>query len=253
MLRDSLPEQRVTGAVLLGPDHTRLDESAVRSIGLRSAIGLSRGRFPKGYPQVDPNEDAAAAYTNGDRWLMAVADGHGGAAAAEAVVQAIASHARSLLAEQPERATRAAMVLAARAVLEVNAGLGGSQSSRTALTVASICGNVAHHTGAGDSAMYVVAGRRVRRVDTPAPFLGAGDETEPPVYRVPLRRVGAVILATDGLTDFLGHNWRHAIRAACAPSPDATAGALMEAAFTGGAGDNVAVAVWQRGHRPLRR
>jgi serine/threonine protein phosphatase PrpC len=228
------------GAVLLGPDHPRLDEIAVAAVGRRAAVGLSRGRFAKGYPHVDPNEDAVATFTDGDRWLMAVADGHGGAAAATAAVRAIASKASSLMAESPAEATRAAMALAAGAVRDA---ADTEPSSRTALTVAAIAGDTVHHASAGDSAVYVVARRGVRRVEVAAPFLSGSAVGVPPVLSVTLRHRSTVVLATDGLGDFLGRHWQRIIRVACRADPASTARALILAACERGAGDNVAVAV----------
>jgi len=234
------PDRSLAGAVLLGPDHAHLGGIAVEPVGFRAAAGLSPGRFPKGYPHVDPNEDAVAVFTDERRWLLVVADGHGGAAAAVAAVQAIAARAGSLLAAHPEEAARTSLLLGARAVGDVRAS--SAPSSGTALLVASIGPEGAHLTGAGDSVAYVVTGRRVTRVDAATPFVEHSGDTVPVIRRVALRSTSTLVLATDGLGDFLGRRWSHVVRSARAATAPATVEALIQSAHRGGAGDNVAVA-----------
>jgi serine/threonine protein phosphatase PrpC len=240
--RSSGPIDRVVAAVLLGTDHVRLDEVAVRPVGGQAAIALSRGRFPKGYPHVDPNEDAVLALTDGRSWLMAVADGHGGADAAMAAVTTIAAGAGDILETDPADATSAALDLADAAVREVRSGLADREPA-TSLTVAFIRGGLVRYAGVGDSVMMVVNGRRVRRVAGGGPFLGSGDPA-PRAGSQRLGRAARVLLATDGLTVFLGHAWRDRVRTACRGTAAEAAGALVDAALDGGAGDNIAVASW---------
>src|SRR4030065_278031 len=71
-------------AALWGPDHETLGEVEVREVTASLAMALSRGKFPKGYPHVDLNEDGALAATNGPAAVLAVADGHNGLDAARA-------------------------------------------------------------------------------------------------------------------------------------------------------------------------
>src|SRR5690606_23509344 len=66
---------RVQRLLLLGKDHTELGDVAVDSLGPMAAA-LTRGRHPKAYPYLDPNEDALVLASDGDLHLMAVADGH---------------------------------------------------------------------------------------------------------------------------------------------------------------------------------
>ena len=82
-------------ALLLGSDHTELDEVAIEVVTPNLAIGISSGRFPKGYPHADPNEDAVFATTDGVTTILAVADGHHGFDAARAAITAIAEAARA--------------------------------------------------------------------------------------------------------------------------------------------------------------
>jgi len=53
----------VQHSVLWGHDHPQLGVVATEEISPRVAIALSRGKYPKGYPHLDPNEDAVAAPT----------------------------------------------------------------------------------------------------------------------------------------------------------------------------------------------
>ena len=84
-------------ALLLGEDHTELEEVAITEVAPNLAIGISRGRFPKGYPHIDPNEDAAYAATDGTTTVLAVADGHQGFDAARAATSAIADTAPGVI------------------------------------------------------------------------------------------------------------------------------------------------------------
>jgi len=63
----------VRTAALWGDEHTELGEIAVAPLLPQAAVALSRGKFPKGYPHLDPNEDAVLAATDGANWLLPVA------------------------------------------------------------------------------------------------------------------------------------------------------------------------------------
>jgi serine/threonine protein phosphatase PrpC len=76
----------VRHGLLAGREHQRLGDLAVISEG-RAAIALSKGGAPKRYAHVDPNEDAALFAIGECGMLVAVADGHNGATAAEQAVQ----------------------------------------------------------------------------------------------------------------------------------------------------------------------
>ena len=94
--------------MLRGPDHETLGEIALEEIAPSLALALSRGRFPKGYPHLDPNEDGALAATDGATAVLAVVDGHNGFEAASAALQAVADSVPVLLgrgSEAPREAT----------------------------------------------------------------------------------------------------------------------------------------------------
>ena len=84
--------------LLLGSDHTQLGAVSALSEG-RAGIALSRGGAPKTYRYQDPNEDACLFAYEGESWLVAVADGHWGAAgSAIALERIVEQHAPRWLA-----------------------------------------------------------------------------------------------------------------------------------------------------------
>lgn len=233
------------GVRLVGSDHRDLGQISSQPVGPRAAVALSRGRHPKGYPSVDPNEDAVLIHTDGERWLMAVADGHWGIDAAEAAVDALASRSTELLAMDPEVAPEAALRLAAEAVAAIGKRQASTERSRTSLSVAVVGRGAVYHAGVGDSTLFLVGRTLVRRIAAAGPFLGSTQSLRPQTGKHVLHRGVMVLLATDGLTDFLGPGWRRRLRRARAETPTNTARALVQAAFAGGAGDNIAIAVCQ--------
>ncbi|MFH1330493.1 MAG: hypothetical protein ABIJ48_07590, partial [Actinomycetota bacterium] len=76
-------------AALWGTDHETLGEIALEEVTPSLVAALSRGRYPKGYPHLDPNEDGALAASDGTAAVLAVVDGHNGFDAARAALQAV--------------------------------------------------------------------------------------------------------------------------------------------------------------------
>jgi hypothetical protein len=76
--------------LLLGSGHENLGEFEIEEVSSHIAIGISRGRFPKAYAHIDPNEDAVSAATDDTTTVLAVADGHNGFDAARTAILAIA-------------------------------------------------------------------------------------------------------------------------------------------------------------------
>lgn len=241
---------QVRVAALWGPDHETLGGIEVREVTSSLAMALSRGKFPKGYPHVDPNEDGALAATNGPAAVLAVADGHNGFDAARAALSATAEQVPFLLSREPREAVPALRECAAAAVEAVAVAIEGLEGERgqsgTALTVALAWPGGLAVAGLGDCVALVIGKSRVRRVGADAPFLDAG--TSPShlrVGRARLHKGDRVLVATDGLRDFLGRGWRRRLAALAADvGPAGLAQRAIEAAFSGGAGDNLAVVVW---------
>jgi len=232
-------------AVLYGVDHTELGAVASGEVGGRAGFALSRGKFPNGYSYVDPNEDALLVASDGEAWLLAVADGHGGIGASHAAVEALVEAAPTLLSlTDPLRAAAEALAVAHAAVLPVER-TPGEYPSRTALTVAAVAGGGAAVAGAGDTTAFLVADDRARRLLERTPFLGPGVPARVLAPPVPVRLgAGRLVVCSDGLVDFLGRRPEEAlVPAVAAGGPEAAATGAMEAAFRGAAGDNVAVVV----------
>lgn len=237
-----------TGLIVLwGDEHPVLDEVADARLDEHTAVAISRGRFPKPYAHVDPNEDAVLAAAGPDGLLLAVADGHLGFDAARAAIQAVAERAGALVGVVGDASAalqdtcRAARDAVAKAV----AGAAPPRSdSRTALTVALAVGSHLHTVTYGDTVCVRGRGGRAKVVSESAPFLGPGSGLVP-VTRTRLRDGDRMAVASDGLTTYLGRDWP-ARTAEVLSEGDAAAAAarrLIELAMDGGAGDHVAVGV----------
>lgn len=234
-------------AALWGDEHPELGEIATARLDPAVELALSRGRLPKPYPYLDPNEDAVVAATDGAAYLVAVADGHSGFEAARAALRAVLESASSLLGDPDgEAAVRGGFQAAHQAVTSVVAAAEGPRrSSRTALSLARVRDGRLHAAGRGDTVVVLVRGETgrllVRRVD----FLGPESDLDRLVVEeAELQPEDRLVLASDGLSDFLGPDWTTVVaRTALGARP---AEGLLRAAFAGGAGDNVAVAVYRQ-------
>lgn len=230
---------------LLGSDSTVLGQVSSDQVA-RAGVALSRGRFPKPKAWLDPNEDAVLAARDGDRWLLVVADGHLGFDAALAATRAIDALAPDVLSDDRDgRTVVAATIDHARE--SVAAALSATEEarthSRTALSVVLVRGDEAFAATCGDSSVFLVRPRRVRSVTAGSRFLGPRTPP-PPVVRMRLRPRDAIAVVTDGFTDFVGRATTSTLRRGMAGQGAAQAAhALVLAAFAGGAGDNVGVAV----------
>ena len=235
-------------AVLWGDQHIELGEIAAEPLPPRAAIALSRGRFPKDYHAVDPNEDAVLAASGPAGWLLAVVDGHNGLDAARAALDAVAGHAEALLADpalQPEAAIEGLFDRARAAVAErLRQAEPSRRGSRTALTIALLTDGSLHAASLGDTVAARIGPRWVAEVGGGRPFLGPSTPT-PPVGSVLLGRQDAALVASDGLIDYLGDSCHERLLAAGrASDPLQAVQRLVLAAFAGGAGDNVAVGLF---------
>ncbi|MCZ6663179.1 MAG: protein phosphatase 2C domain-containing protein [Actinobacteria bacterium] len=239
----------VQHSVLWGHDHPQLGVVATEEISPRVAIALSRGKYPKGYPHLDPNEDAVAAATDGRATLLAVADGHSGHDAATAAIQTIVDSASSLLAgvgPNPQRLLRNVLEEVARAIGSTRAANSGERArSRTALSIALLAPDLVTAVGFGDTRVVLVGRSGATFLGSPAPFLGSETElTDVTVADSPVTPGDTVLAASDGLLDFLGPDGLGRLaEMADGASAGGLARAAVEAAFEGAAGDNIAVAV----------
>lgn len=224
-------------AILLGEDATELAGVHNADLGACS-LALTRGRFPKGYPHLDPNEDACLAATDGNAYLLAVADGHNGFDAARAAISQLADSAEEILSHGEPAAH--AMSIASRAVTATVSDLEEPRRhSRTALLVAVITPTATELSSAGDCAAIITGKRGPKIVTKPAPFLATTDASP---YMTGVDPQTPLLLATDGLIDFLGRDPLGTL----APilefeDPRSIVDAAIEAAFAGASGDNIAL------------
>jgi serine/threonine protein phosphatase PrpC len=236
-------------ALLLGSDHPGLGEVAVTALGDHMAIGLSRGRFPKGYSHVDPNEDAVFAATNGTASGFAVADGHNGFDAAQAALEAIAEAAPQVLGAPLALGVERLVTVAADRVRSVVSRLEPPRNrSGTALTICLTRPDEMATATMGDSGYVLATKRRVRTERGQSRFLTPGtDVAGVAIDVVSLPGHGLVVAASDGLFDFTRDTLSAALGDSTGTTPEDTVMNLLELAGRGGAGDHLSIAVLRLG------
>lgn len=240
-------------AVLWGRDHVDYGDVVVRSVGERVGLALTRGRHPKPYAWVDPNEDVVAAVVGPRATLLAVADGHNGADSAEVAITTVLDRFGDDPPPDPDEDDLLELfVRAGHAVLRVTRELDPPhRESRTTLSLALVGPTSVTWAALGDSPVFVVDGGGARELSTSRHLfvghplsrfmlderLGRG--------RVALDGGDTIVLTSDGFTNFAATDPAVAVAEAVAatPRPVDAAAALVEHAADGGAGDNVAVAV----------
>jgi hypothetical protein len=264
--------------LLLGPDHPAWRETAVAGIpacrdgtddrrGGPAALGaaLSAGWLPKAVPSVEPNEDGVLLAAGRGGLLLAVADGHGGSAAATAALRALAAASVELL----DAGTGGAGCLdgAARlrglaaAAVDGVADLAGP--ARTALGLALVADGWVFSTGYGDTVTMLVRRGRPRVISAPSAFLGPGtrgsQDAGRPIGQRRQRPGDAVLIVSDGVPDFLGRAFLTAVGSVLLEDRRtggdalAVARALVGRAGVAGAGDNITAAVLVSGRSRPRR
>lgn len=247
------PAAALPSAVLWGRDHVDYGDVVTRAVGEAVGLALTRGRHPKPYAWVDPNEDVVAAVVGPRATLLAVADAHNGADAAEAAITTVLECFGDDPPDDPDEAALVDLFAAAgHDVLRVTSQLAPPhRDSRTTLSVALVGPETVTWAALGDSPVFVVHGGRARELSIPR-HLFVGHPLSRFVLderlsrgREPLQPGDAVVLASDGFTNFAVIDPAAAVAEAlaAAPSPVDAAAALVDHAVDGGAGDNVAVAV----------
>lgn len=242
-------------AALWGRDFEDLDRVGAEPVGDRAAIAITRGRYAKPYPHIDDNEDAVAVVIGASATLLVVCDGHNGATASHRALEAILAE----LGDDPPPALgdREWLDLFERVNAEVLAStaIGSSQpASRTVLLVALVSDGQLSWGSMGDAALVIgpAGPQRAHQANRElARFVGypmGRKALDKAVQRgkVKLGERDWVVLATDGLSEYIAPMRPADVVPrvlASAGSPDDAARAIVEAACTAGAGDNVAVAV----------
>lgn len=234
---------------LWGSDHPDLGQLAVEALPPATAIALSAGRLPKPYAHLDANEDAVIAAEGPGGTMLAVADGHSGFDAAQAAISAIRERLDVLAGQLDEPADVVDELLnaARQGVREWLAGAAEARrESRTALSIALIAGDSLAIGSLGDTQVLRVRGRRTKVLSGDSPFLEASAPL-PRASRARLKRGDAVVVCSDGLRDYLAGGWPDGVAGVLLgrSEPAAAAQGLVEAAWTGGAGDHISVGLTQ--------
>lgn len=211
-------------AVLHGRDHTALCEIGAIAEG-PAAISLSLGGARKVYSHLDPNEDSAALARGEGGMLVAVADGHAGARAAELAIARLLEHfapgwtaadAGDLRARWDEDARAALLDLHVWILRELAREDAVGSRTTLALAVVRPAERWLGYASLGDSHVFVAGRSEAAEVARQDPetmaFLGTASEDREslrPQCAVGSEEVGdarAVVLATDGISERgIGH------------------------------------------------
>jgi len=261
-------------ALLRGREHPEL--GAVQAVAEHGvAIALSRGGAAKRYPHRDPNEDAAGFARGREGACIAVADGHGGAEAAEIALLNLLGEPAEQWTEEPgpldekswRRQALAALSDANRDVRRER-GRRPGRGARTTLGLAVVlpARGLLLSAAVGDSHLFVADAAGVRELaPAGAKFGFLGDAYESPADLAEITRLTsaslaglrAVVLVTDGLSErgigvvnpaaAVAEAVRLAEQEPCAAPGLVAARAITETALEAHrrnrSGDNVAVAV----------
>lgn len=246
-------------AVLWGKDHVTPGHIEVQSPAPGVAAALTRGLHPKAWRYTDPNEDAVALVVGRRATLAVVADGHNGWASTEASMGAVLQH----LGGDPPPADLTddeisdVFWAAHKAILDATQPHDAEHpDSRTTLVLALVTGDRMQWASVGDSTVYAASpasdGRLNRRQNRFLGYAGMPRRGLSMLLEQGVERLGDhewAVLATDGFSDFA----RPFPTPLFAAEADAAfvAREMVEAAFDGGAGDNVGVAVIAP-HTPAR-
>jgi serine/threonine protein phosphatase PrpC len=228
----------------LGRDWTELGPLALAELPDGGAIALSRGAHLKAYAHTDPNEDCVLFARTPAGVLLAVADGFNGGEASELAISLARARAASFV-EASGASFRAEL---SRLAADVRAQLPGRSRSRSCLVIAALRGESCELASLGDSNAFL-AGEPNALAHQNALLLGNAESlpearAELFHWRVARARGERIALVSDGVTNFV-EDWSVIPRLLAEGASDLEAArALAEAAFAGGAGDNVAVAVF---------
>ncbi len=225
---------------LLGRDYPSLGPVALVAHPRGGALGISRGRLPKPYPHVEPNEDAALLVHTERGVLLGVVDGFNGADAALLTIEAVREAADDLVVAEPKAFDEAIGLLLERMLPQIRA----VAPANTTLVVMALYGSSVHVASFGDSVAYRAS--RADPIIPPESFWLARDTQgglEVGAHTEHFRREAGERLAvvSDGVTNFVPDPGQISGWLEKAPTDRAAARLVLEEALAGGAGDNVAV------------
>jgi serine/threonine protein phosphatase PrpC len=229
---------------LLGRDFPELGPVGLVTNRLGGALAISRGRFPKPYPHVDPNEDAALLVHTRSGVMIAVADGFNGSAASELALEALSKSADLLVVEDTDAFDSAIREWVRTLTVELRR----VAPSSTCLALIAVRDRACHVASFGDSSAFRASENEVLVGPTELPW--PPGLAKPGLVDVPFtahfaREAGErVAVVSDGITNFLRDPTR--IPAWLAEAPDDTSAVrrIAEAALESGAGDNLAVVAY---------
>jgi serine/threonine protein phosphatase PrpC len=244
------------GIVLWGHEHVERRRRHVEAVSHLAAAGISAGYHPNVNRHTDPNEDAVAIVTGPGATLLGLADGHNGFASTREALGRVLARFDQIPApgtvsddnlvdfwEETSRLVRAA------------AHASGQTESRTTLILAIAGNGLVQWAAMGDSLLAIVAPDRDVTVlgDRRSHYVGypmTRGEVDERLWRGTENTAdgGWLILATDGLSDFVDDE-PATLRAATTDATDARSVVerLIDAAIEAGAGDNIAVAALRLG------
>ena len=227
---------------LLGRDFPDLGPVGIVANTHGGALALSRGRYPKPYDHVDPNEDAALLVHRDAGTLLAVTDGYNGAAASELAIERVREATGTLLVQDPQRFESAFIDLATGVTQELES----LHPSRTCIVLIATLGETCHVASLGDSAAF--------RAGDPEALIPPNEFVlgelhpgwRPEIFARHLQRSAGerVAVVTDGVTNFTQAPEGIARCLGDAGSDLEAARQIACTALDGGAGDNVAVVTW---------
>ena len=243
-----------TAGVLWGTDHEELGSVATLAVGERAGIANTRGRYPKTYRYLDPNEDTVAAVAGPRATLLVCADGHHGRISSHAGVQAVLD---AVGADPPAELDDGAWLDVFTAANDaILAAKEAQPASETVLMAALVSFGRLSFASIGDGALVACRpgaerGRQLNRESMR--FLGAQMNKRAMKNTVQRGTVDLdpdlwVVAITDGLSEFIAP-MRPAdvvprvLALSREGTAEAAAVALVDTACSAGAGDNVAVAL----------
>ncbi len=184
-----------------------------------AAISLSQGGFKKRYPHTDPNEDAAAFALGEAGVLLAVADGHNGCNAAEAVIDELMLRSGAILTSDrntsdgwwKQKVMEMIGAIQMALVSQVVQGVRGHSQTTLALALVLPAEDILAFASVGDSHIFRVCPNEVVDIGAhseglrcflgnPADDLGSLAKNSA-VGVESLANTKAVILATDGISE----------------------------------------------------
>lgn len=254
-----------SGIVLDGRTLVDLGRRRLEALDRDVAAGSTRGARPKSYAATDPNEDSVRVFRAQGATVLLVADGHNGESSSRIACDVLAE----TLATDPDgidsdEGLVELLHIVNEQVIERTA-LIDQPESRTTLALAVVRGDRVRWASMGDSLVAIAdPDGTVRRLGTPRHrFLGwpmDEDDVRAAVDRghETLAKDGWLVLASDGLTDFVddpagairdaamfailaGHAADRDLQDALRPTAMRLVDDLIDTACDGGAGDNVAV------------